>query len=100
MRNNKLTELPVDALLGLPELRAVAVADNPLLLRLPPQCFNFKREYDVPASSWRDILCMLREARKLSSDELKALQAKYDEETESDSEREDADDSTSNDDDE
>ena len=97
MRNNKLTELHVDTLLGLP--RAVTAADNPLLLRLPPQCFNFKREYDVPAISWRDILCMLREARKLSSDELKALRAKYDEETESDSEREDANDSTSNDDD-
>ena len=83
MRNNKLTELHVDALLGLPELRAVAAADNPLLLRLPPQCFNFKREYDVLASSWRDIylLCMLLEALKLSSDELKALQAKYGEET-------------------
>eukprot|EP00936_MAST-01D_sp_MAST-1D-sp1_P001532 g1532.t1 len=90
MCNNNLIELPVNALLGLPELRALTMTDNPLLLRLPPQCFNFKREFDVPAGSWREVLCMLREARKLSSDELKTLHVENDEETGSESEREDS----------
>ena len=39
--------------------------DNPLVLRLPEECFGFDTSFDVSAGDWSDVLLLLAAAPPL-----------------------------------
>jgi hypothetical protein len=41
------------------------VRDNPLVLRLPEECFGFDTSFDVSAGDWSDVLLLLAAAPPL-----------------------------------
>jgi Leucine-rich repeat (LRR) protein len=46
-------------------LRELCVRDNPLVLRLPEECFGFDTSFDVSAGDWSDVLLLLAVAPPL-----------------------------------